>query len=54
MREGTAILFVSHDLPAVEGIAERALWLDEGRVRGLGRADAITARYRESLEATTP
>lgn len=47
MRDGTAILFVSHDLAAVERVAARALWLDAGRIRQEGPAAAVVAAYRQ-------
>ena len=43
-RSGT-IVFVSHALPQVADFCDRALWLDEGRVRMLGRADEIVRAY---------
>jgi ABC-type polysaccharide/polyol phosphate transport system ATPase subunit len=32
-REGRTVLFVSHDLGAVARICERAIWVDDGRIR---------------------
>ena len=46
VRGGTGILFVSHDLAAVERVAHRALWLDEGRVRRCGPPRDVVAAYR--------
>lgn len=53
MAQGTAILFVSHDLPAVDRIAGRAVWLDEGRIRQQGAAPDITHAYRAWLGASS-
>src|SRR4030095_7116042 len=40
----TAIVFVSHNLAAVELMCERGLWLDRGAVRAAGpTADVIRA-----------
>jgi ABC-2 type transport system ATP-binding protein len=44
--EGAAVVFVSHDLDAVERLASRVLWLDSGRVRALGPPDEIVSRYK--------
>ncbi|MBT4739362.1 MAG: ABC transporter ATP-binding protein [Rhodospirillaceae bacterium] len=44
-----SILFVSHDLGAVAGLCDRALWLDHGRVRAEGEAGRICEQYVESL-----
>ena len=45
-RAGTAILFVSHDLGAVERVASRAVWLHEGRIRREGEAREVVGAYR--------
>jgi ABC-type polysaccharide/polyol phosphate transport system ATPase subunit len=42
---GVTILFVSHDTGDVKALCEKCLWLDGGKVRGLGEADEIVARY---------
>jgi len=43
--EGRTVLFVSHNLAAVETLCERAIWLEGGRVRADGRAAPIVATY---------
>ncbi|WP_377272541.1 ABC transporter ATP-binding protein [Peterkaempfera sp. SMS 1(5)a] len=49
--QGTTLVFVSHDLPAVESICTRGIWLDRGTVRvDAGIRDAM-AGYRDSIEA---
>ena len=47
-RKGS-ILFVSHDLGAVAGLCDRAIWLDHGQVRAEGEAGRICEQYVESL-----
>jgi lipopolysaccharide transport system ATP-binding protein len=44
---GKAIIFVSHDMDAVRGLCERALWLDHGTVRALGPAEQVVDMYLE-------
>lgn len=44
-----SILFVSHDLGAVTGLCDRAVWLDRGAVRGEGPAIEVCERYVASL-----
>jgi lipopolysaccharide transport system ATP-binding protein len=49
-REGRTILFVSHNMAAVEQLCDRTLYLDRGIVKAQGRtADVITAYQTESL-----
>lgn len=43
---GCAILFVSHDLAAVERVAARALWLHAGTARETGPAADVVRAYR--------
>ena len=45
-RRGTTIVFISHDLTAVERLCRRALMLRDGRIVADGCADEIAARYR--------
>lgn len=45
--KGVTILLVSHDLEAISKVCELALWLDHGRVRGMGPALEIIEAYRE-------
>ncbi len=52
-RSGRTVLFVSHNLGAVEGLCSRALLLDAGRVERLGPSREIVAHYltRRALES---
>ncbi len=52
--EGTAILFVSHDLPAIGGLADRALWLDHGRIEQQGAPAAVVGAYSASRTKPDP
>lgn len=45
------LLFVSHDGGAVTGLCERAIWLDDGRVRGTGAAKEVMSAYTEAFIA---
>jgi len=49
--EGTTLVFVSHDLGAVRGLCERAVWLDHGVVQADGPVDAVLGGYREEVES---
>jgi len=53
-QEGRTVLFVSHDTGAVGQLCRRAVWLDEGRVRRVGPAQAVIDEYlRASLPQST-
>ena len=45
-RQGTTILFVSHDLDAVESMCDRVLWLDHGVIKANGPAPEVVREYR--------
>jgi ABC-2 type transport system ATP-binding protein/lipopolysaccharide transport system ATP-binding protein len=47
-RSGRTVLLVSHDLGAVGGICDRALWLDAGVVRADGPAAEVVGAYLRS------
>ncbi len=46
---GITILFVSHAVSDVKAIGDRVLWLDHGRMVGLGEPDRIIARYLAAM-----
>jgi ABC-type polysaccharide/polyol phosphate transport system ATPase subunit len=48
--QGTTVVFVSHDLQAVESICERALWLREGLVEADGPVREVLGAYRRTVE----
>lgn len=48
--QGTTLLFVSHDMSAVEAMCKRTLWLDDGVTRGDGATAEVLAQYRMGLE----
>jgi ABC-type polysaccharide/polyol phosphate transport system ATPase subunit len=45
VNRGQAVLFVSHNLIAVEQMCDRVLWLDHGRVRAAGKAREVLRTY---------
>ena len=47
--QGKTILFVSHDTSSVVNLCDRAIWIDEGRLRMNGNPDDITRHYRANL-----
>jgi lipopolysaccharide transport system ATP-binding protein len=46
---GTAILFVSHSASAVEALCDRAVWLDRGQARAIGRSAQVVRAYMNDL-----
>lgn len=48
--DGTTLLFVSHDLAAVEAMCDRAIWLVDGSTRAAGATRDVLAQYRSAIE----
>ena len=44
------ILVVSHDLPTVEILCDRVVWIDGGAVRAIGRPADIIPEYRRTMQ----
>ncbi|HEY7574596.1 MAG TPA: ABC transporter ATP-binding protein, partial [Thermoanaerobaculia bacterium] len=51
--QGRTVLFVSHNMSAVSGLCERALWIDEGKVAADGDVDDVTRAYLATLASGT-
>ncbi len=47
---GRTVLFVSHNMPAVKALCQKAVWLQEGRVVEIGASELVVNRY---LQETT-
>jgi len=48
-QRGVTILFVSHAAAEVKAIADRALWLDGGRVAALGDPETVVGKYLAAM-----
>ena len=48
--QGTTIVIVSHALGQVERLCDRAIWIDEGRIRDDGPARKVCKEYLEKME----
>ncbi len=46
---GVTIVFVSHDLEALRSLADRAIWMQHGRVRMTGRPDEVVFAYTAEM-----
>lgn len=47
-RAGTAILLVSHDLDSIERQCDRAIWIEQGKIRAEGEAGEVVGLYTRS------
>ena len=47
---GRAILFVSHNLSAVEMMCQRAIWLDHGQIRQTGPTAEVVRAYLDAVD----
>lgn len=52
-KEGRTVLFVSHNMPAVEALCERSIWLQEGEILADGPTRKIIADYLTKFAATS-
>jgi hypothetical protein len=46
----TGIVFVSHNLNAIERMCERAIWLDRGRVAAAGHTSDVLRAYLDAVD----
>jgi lipopolysaccharide transport system ATP-binding protein len=51
-RQGRTVLFVSHNMLAVQDLCERAICLDDGGVVAEGRSASVVSRYMETSFST--
>jgi len=49
-RRGAALLFISHELPLLERICDRGIWLHEGRIHRTGTIAELGAEYAGHLQ----
>lgn len=50
LEQGTTLIFVSHDMAAVEAMCQRAVWLDEAVMRADGPVREVVHHFRVGLE----
>ena len=48
-QRGTTMIFISHNLEAVQKLCDRVLWLEEGQIKEEGAPADIVRRYRTSV-----
>ncbi len=49
MRRDTTLVIAAHDLHALRGLCDRALWLQAGRTAALGPVDVVLSAYEDHL-----
>jgi lipopolysaccharide transport system ATP-binding protein len=53
-KQGRTVLFVSHNMPAIRNLCDRAIWLKDGQVHQTGAAVPVSENYlRQSLSSTS-
>ncbi len=52
-REGRTVLFVSHNMPAIQKLCRKTVWLDAGHVNEVGPTPEVVHRYLESALSQT-
>jgi ABC-type polysaccharide/polyol phosphate transport system ATPase subunit len=50
LNQGTTLVFVSHDLAAVEATCANAVWLSDGTIQSAGPVREVLGGYRRSVE----
>jgi len=49
-RNGRTVLFVSHDLDAIEKFCDRVILLENGKKKSQGESGAVIAEYRKNTK----
>jgi lipopolysaccharide transport system ATP-binding protein len=52
-RGGRTVLFVSHNMQALQSLCGRAVYLEDGRVVSVGTAQAVVAEYLSKISSAT-
>lgn len=52
--EGRTVIFVSHNLGSVQALCQRAIWMQNGRMRLEGPSDRVVADYLDAVEWSAP
>lgn len=50
-RVGRTVIFVGHNMAMVGSACDRAVWIDKGALRAVGKADEIVSTYQEAMAA---
>jgi len=44
---GTTLLYVSHNIESVKGLCDKAIWIDHGKMRMIGKAQEVCDAYQD-------
>ena len=47
---GTTLLYVSHNIEGVKNLCDNAIWLDQGKIRMIGKSEEVCDAYRDEQE----
>lgn len=53
MDSGTTVLLVSHSIPEIRKLCDKAIWIDKGRVREIGEVNDVCNHYLKDAEKAT-
>ena len=53
MDKGTTVLLVSHSIPQIRKLCEKAIWIDKGQVREIGEVNEVCNHYLKDAEKAT-
>ena len=48
IKRGTTVIIVSHDIGTIKKMCNRVAWLERGRLRDIGAAEAICQEYEKA------
>ena len=53
MDKGTTVLLVSHSIPQIRQLCDKAIWIDQGRIVEIGEVNEVCNHYLKDAEKAT-
>ena len=50
MDGGTTVLFVSHSIPQVRDLCDKAIWIENGNIKSIGEVNSVCNQYLKDAE----
>ena len=50
MDGGTTVLFVSHSIPQVRDLCDKAIWIENGNIKSIGEVNSVCDQYLKDAE----